>query len=240
MKFRIRKNSLLILVGIFLIFTPRTYADIALSEVILDFNESSELRKDIWVTNHGNSKSFVEISPYLILNPGEDPVQKEPVSDPRKSEIVVTPNKMILEPGQKKAIRVLLKKFSRKEEKIYRINVVPKVGNVKLKGRAKEGEIRTGVKVIVGYDVLTILRPDNPKKDYSLNISGKNLEVRNKGNVSILVDEVHQCKTSNLEECSIVKGPRVHPNKTESIKLSETKNLKVYIKYGERTEVKTL
>ena len=77
-------------------------ASLILSEVILDFSDSGVKNKDITVRNAGKERYFVSIEPFRLLNPGAKKVKREAIKDPRKSELVVTPRKIILDPGMSK------------------------------------------------------------------------------------------------------------------------------------------
>lgn len=218
-------------------FTLSAVADISLSDVVINFDNESDLRRDIWVTNHGKQRTFLEITPFHVTNPGDDKLKKSKIIDPRNAKIVVSPAKMILEAGKKKAIRIILNDLKRENEEIYRIKVVPKLGKVNLRGEVTEGAKRTGLKVVVGYEVLTIIRPKNLIEKYDIKRNGKNIVVKNLGNTSFLIDEITQCENfdSNIN-CQVIKGPRVYPNKTVTTKIRPGLETRLYLKLSNETK----
>lgn len=174
---------------------------------------------------------YVAVQPYEIENPGEDPIKRKKLDDPRKSPLVVTPNKFVLEPGQKRILRFLRLDKDPKQERIFRVRVEPKLGKVSLKGKREGSEKITGVKVLVGYDVLVMLRPNKKTKDISIKRTGRKLIMENSGNINYLVREVQQCEDFDSQKnCKNLKGPRVYPGKREVLKLAKDAPAKVFVK----------
>lgn len=211
-------------------------ADIVLSEVIVDFVDSKEVRKDIVVQNIGNKKVFVAVQPYQIEDPVKDKSKRIPLKDPRKSTLVATPNRMILKPKQKRNLRIIVSKRNPEKDMVYRVRVVPKVGKLAMEGEVEGNAKQTGVKVLVGYDVLVMVRPPVIKQDYSISRLGNKLFYENKGNTNFLIREIQQC--DNFEEqtnCEKVNGPRVYAGAKGEMTLKRNATAKIFLKFHDVT-----
>lgn len=68
-----------------LTFSSIAKADIVLSEVIVDFIDQKDVRKDIVVQNVSNKKVFVAVQPFQIADPVKDKSERIPLKDPRNS-----------------------------------------------------------------------------------------------------------------------------------------------------------
>ena len=105
-------------------------ADIVLSELIVDLQPGKQTRDDIEVWNSSPDRAFVALEPREILNPSlpSQTARKDP--DPEKLGILVSPARMILEPGQRKLIRIAALSTNPDRERVYRVTVKPVVGAV--------------------------------------------------------------------------------------------------------------
>ena len=81
-------------------------ADIVLSELIVDLQPGKQVRDDIEIWNNSPDRSFIAVEPREIVNASlpTQSVRRDP--DPEKLGLLVSPARMILEPGQRKLIRV--------------------------------------------------------------------------------------------------------------------------------------
>jgi P pilus assembly chaperone PapD len=222
------QKYLILLLG-FLPFS--VVAEISLSDIILDFKNPKEIRKDITVSNIGKSKTFVAVDPFQVKNPGADKVERIAFKDPRKAPLIITPGKLILNPKQKRNLRFLVNKRLDKTEQIFRVRVVPKSGKLKMEKDVKEGEKATGVKILVGYDVLVIVRPKNIVSLYKIERKGKELKLQNTGNTNFLLVEYLQCDDfEEQKNCERIKGPRIYAGTSKKINLARNAPVQLIIK----------
>jgi P pilus assembly chaperone PapD len=175
-------------------------AELVVSDLVVELHAHSQPRKDVEVWNNSDERSYVEIAPAEILNPGSPGERRVQVADPEKLGLLVSPNRMILEPGQRKIVRIAEISDEQDRERVYRITVKPVVGDL-------SGD-QSGLKVLVGYDVLAIVRPGAPVSRISGSRQGKSLIVRNDGNSSAELINGRQCDANG--RCVNLPGKRLY------------------------------
>ena len=92
---------------------------------------------------------------------------------------------MILEPGQRKLVRVAEVAPPGERERVYRVTVKPVFGEISAD--------QSGLKILLGYDVLILVRPAQPEAIISAMRSGDSVTFRNDGNVSVELEHGRQC-----------------------------------------------
>jgi P pilus assembly chaperone PapD len=203
-------------------------AELVVSDLVVELHADAQSRKDVEVWNDSEERSYVVVSPAEILNPGNPTEQRRQEPDPEKLGLLVSPNRMILEPGQRKLVRVARISPGLDQERIYRITVKPIVGDVTGEG--------SGLKVLVGYDVLVIVRPLNPVPRISGSRQGKTLIVRNDGNSSAELINGRQCDPSG--RCVKLPGKRLYAGALWRQPLSSTDPVEYSVKQG--SQLKTI
>jgi P pilus assembly chaperone PapD len=177
-------------------------ADLVLSQLILELQPGTNSRQDIEVWNNGPDRAYVAVEPGEIVNAGQPSQERRTDPDPENLGLLVSPARMILEPGQRKLIRVADLAPASDKERVYRITVKPQVGQVV--------SASNGLKVLVGYDVLVLVRPATPRPDIVANRSGDTASFRNSGNVSVELIDGKQCDSSG-KSCVDLPGKRLYP-----------------------------
>lgn len=221
-----------------LFFSTQIYADIVLSEVILDFKDKQTIRKDVTVENVGSEKKYIAVETAVITNPGLDPVVRKKVKNPLEANLVVTPNKLILAPKQKRNLRFIIKSKPATSDEIYRVRVVPKLGKVSLKGKGKKDNKKTGVKVVVGYDVLVMNRPTVPKTSYQIKRIGNKLTITNNGNTNFLIRSITQCDDEERKKgCEKSSGFRMYAGRTRDFSLNKKTTAEVALKFFNNNKI---
>lgn len=209
-----------------------------LSEVIVDFEPGASTTRDIRVENRGSDTYYIETAVALVEDPDARPIKKKTFVNPAEAGLLVTPNKMVLSPSEEKQIRFLLTQPQGDAERVYRVSVVPKIGKVELKEDEASGKA-TGVKILLGYDVLVIVRPKDQKVQLQIERKGKKLFAKNSGNTNVLLWKIRQCKDAQKEDCDEKAGPRIYPGRSAEIELWTDRPTDIYEQVGQRTEVKT-
>lgn len=160
-------------------------ADIVLSELIVDLQRGEHARADIEIWNKDSSRAYVAVEPAEILNPGRADQSRREEPDPEKLGLFVAPARMILEPGQRKLIRIAVLGSDVGRERVYRVTVKPVAGPL--------SSDKSGLKVLLGYDALVLVRPAHIQPTVTAKRTGKSLVVHNEGNVSVELIEGRQC-----------------------------------------------
>lgn len=180
---------------------PAANAQIALSNLVVEISPGKDARQDVEVLNTGADRAYVAVEPAEIVNPGTPAEVRRTDPDPEKLGLLVAPSRMILEGGQRKLIRIAELAPPGDRERIYRVTVKPVVGPL--------ASDQSGLKVLIGYDVLVMVRPARPQASISVTRSGDTVTFHNDGNVSVELEQGRQCDASG-KLCSDLPGKRLY------------------------------
>lgn len=216
----------------FVLISCAAHASMELSNVIFHFEPGEAARQDVEVFNSGEQPLYVEITPTVVRSPGDAGEKREVIKDPRESGLLVTPNRLIVPPGASKMVR-MVKMGNSPDERVYRVTAKPVIGGLEAD--------QSGVKVMIGYELLAIVYPPNPRPDIVVQRNGQQLIVRNQGNTNVLFREGYQCERDDLprEECAPLPGKRVYPGNEWIIDLPLDRPVTYYQSTGTRNFVET-
>jgi len=161
------------------------HAGLSLSQLVVELQPGKHDRQDVDVANSGPDRAYVEVDPREIIDAGEPRESAREDPDPDKLGLLVSPARLILEPGQHRLIRIATLAGSADRERVYRVTVKPVVG--------KLSSAQSGLKVLVGYDMLVLVRPTVPQPAVTASRSGNALTLRNQGNVSVELSDGKDC-----------------------------------------------
>ena len=168
-------------------------AEMVLSQVIVDLNADKAPRDDIEVWNSGTERMYVQAEPFEIAAAGTDKEQRIAATDPEASGILVSPQRLV---------RIALLAERPASDRVYRVAIKPVVGEVTADTNA--------VKVLVGYDVLVIVRPETRSGDVVADRQGNTLILHNEGNTSQEIFQGRQCDASG-NDCRALPAKRLYP-----------------------------
>ena len=175
-------------------------AEITLSQLIVELTPGSAA-KDVEVFNDSDERAYVTIAPREIIRPGQADESSSSPADPERLGLLVSPRKLILEPHQRRLIRIA-GIGSTSFERVYRITVKPDVGDIKADA--------TGLKLLVGYDMLVIARPAVSQSANLVGVrAGNQLTISNLGNASVELDGGQQCRVAT-SDCRDLGGKRLY------------------------------
>ncbi len=227
------RAALLLAFGIGLFATNPAMANMALSNAIVHFEPGEPTRQDVEISNMGSEPLYVKIEPKVVLNPGTDAEQREPITDPREHGLLVTPNRLVIAPGSAQVIRLVNIKGADDAERIFRITARPIAG---------EFEATTsGLKVLIGYEVLAIVYPQKPQPNLDVIRDGRTLTITNSGNTNVFLQEGFQCKDPKaaVEDCTPLPGKRMYPGMQWVTELPHDLPVRYYQSVGTRNFVET-
>jgi P pilus assembly chaperone PapD len=204
-------------------------AELMLSDLIVDLQPGKPMRRDVEVWNNSPERSFVSVEPREILNPGlpNQTIREDP--DPEKLGLLVSPQRMILEPGQRKLVRIGMLAGADSREHVYRVMVKPVVAGVQSE--------EDGLKIVVGYDVLVLVRPAQSAANVAASRTGQEITFRNNGNVSVEIVDGRQC--SEPTQCKDLPGKRLYPGATWTVGLPSALPAEYVLKSPGRADRKT-
>lgn len=199
-----------------LLTATNAIAGIRLSQVIIDFSDSRTLRDDIWVINDDPEIAYVAIDPVEIVNPGLPDEKRVNEPDPEKRGLLVTPTRIILEPKQRRMVRLVVI-GNREAERIYRLRIHPVVAPVesdKTQQAPKKSGI--GIKLLTAYDMLVIVRTLKPVAKVTAHRQGSDLVFNNAGNTNALLLNGTQCNASG-QDCKNLPAMRLYAGASKTI-----------------------
>lgn len=200
------------------------HAEIILSQLIVDLQPGHHDREDVEVLNTGPDRAFVAVKPKEVLHSGTRAETRVSNPDPGKLGLLVAPARLILEPGQRKLIRISSIGASN-EERVYRVTVVPVAGEI--------SHDHAGLKLLVGYDVLVLVRPTTPELALRGERQGNKLTIQNTGNVSVELVEGKQCDAAG-QNCSSVDGGRIYSGATKTFTINPSRPVKYVARVAEK------
>lgn len=172
-------------------------ANILVSPTIINFLPNQLPRQDVVVMNQGDTNAYIEVTPYRVDRPGTANEKKIQIHNPKELGLLVSPNKLIIPPKQHRVLRIIQLSQSLKEDEIYRITVAP-IPNKLLPVETKDiNDRKMGVRVVLAYGILAIVRPEQMRPQLLVKRQGKNLLIENKGNTNIVIVGGEQCLNDN-------------------------------------------
>ncbi len=205
-------GALLFVVG------PVFAAQMTIDNAIVYFGKGNPDRRDIEVSNTGKGPLYLRVTTYKVENPGSRSQKRVKVTDPRASGLLVTPNKLVVPEGGRKRVRIVNIQKTSPSERVFRILFEPVSGKV-------ESE-QTGLKVLIGYEVLVLAQPDELHVNLDARRREGELVFKNTGNTDIYLRNVRQCRTSETNQvgrrCKPLKDKRLYPGNTWRVRLPES------------------
>ncbi|WP_105103501.1 fimbria/pilus periplasmic chaperone [Microbulbifer pacificus] len=170
-----------------LILAQPVSAAMSLDKIILYLTDQPNSREDIVITNPDAEVLYLQTEIYRVDNPGMPDEKRVRVVDPKEFQLLVSPSKAVIPPGEQKRFRLMSLERGLQREKIYRVTFKPVVGDLKTD--------KTALKILVAYQALIFVQPKSGHFDLSLeeSLPGE-LVVANHGNINAEVIGIQYCK----------------------------------------------
>ena len=176
-------------------------AEMVLSQVIVDLLPGKPLREDIEVWNDGSERMYVSAEPFEIRGAGTPAEMRAPAGQSDQAGILVAPQRLVLEPGERRTIRVAAVGERSATDRVYRVAIKPVAGPISASESA--------LKVFVGYDALVLVRPERFSGSITGKRDGNTLTLTNTGNTAQELFEGKQCDTSG-KDCRALPAKRLY------------------------------
>ena len=234
-------------------FNLANAAKITVSPLVLNLKDNGPGFADVTVYNTGDKKAYVKLDLYKIKNPGArlEKKIKEDIKNPMEFGLVASPLKMVIPVNQSRKVRLLPLLKHLKTESIYKLEVVPVEGELKIidsdnnSNNKSDNKINAGVKITVGYGVRVSLLPDNINREVRIiKNTNNNYDLKNMGNVNVLITQAEVCDyKSNITQpkdwknCKLLKSysKRLYPGNL--IKLTDDSEIKKYINSNNKFKI---
>ena len=209
-------------------------ADMVLNKSILYFEQGEPNQQDVEIENVGTEPLYIKVEPKMVLDPGTEKQKRQSYDDPTKAGLLVSPNKLVIKPGGRKLVRFVNLNPNPIEEHVYRVGISPVVGDLVSE--------QSGVKIVIGYEVLVLVHAANSKPELQHKRTGKHLEIKNIGNKNILLREGLQCldEEINEEDCEHIPGKRLYPGNEWQVELPRDMPVKFLVNSGQKNSIEIL
>ena len=176
-------------------------AELVISQLIVEFKPGGPRTADIEIFNNSDERRYAVVEPLRLLDPGTPLEKRVTVPDPAQLGLLASPARLILEPQQRRRLRIATVGVLDERERVYRVTVKPVTGEV-------EGSV-SGLKLMVGYDLLVLVRPPSPRTILKAERSGSYLTIANNGNASVELAEGKQCDPAG-KSCEALPAKRLY------------------------------
>ena len=181
-----------------LLFSASASAALSLDRMIVYFDPNKQPRQDIVVTNPDKETLYLQTEVYEVKNPGAENEERIKVTDPAKLKLLTTPNKAIIPANGRKTVRLVSLEKPTKNELVYRVTFKPVVGDLEA--------TQTAIKLLIAYQTLVFIRPDNPAYDVSAKQKGSQLVFTNSGNINAVMRNGRYCTTNKDDSCKPISS----------------------------------
>ena len=199
-------------------------AELVLSQLGVELQPGKTSRQDIEILNGGPEVAYVAVEPREILTPGAAVESARVDPDPEGLGLLVSPARMILEAGRRKLVRVAAL-ATQDRERVYRITVKPVAG--------KLPAAEAALKILIGYDVLVLVRPTDPRPQVTGVRSKNALTLRNIGNASVELVQGKKCDASG-KTCDPLPGGRLYAGGEKAIAIDSSQRASYMLKIGSK------
>lgn len=179
--------------------------ELVVSQLIVELKPAKSRAADIEIHNDSDERAYVSIEPREIVDPGLEQERPMLSPDPEKLGLLVSPRRLVIEPDQRRRLRVAAIGLVPSRERVYRVTVKPVAGNVT--------GAESGLKLLVGYDLLVLVRPFSPNPDIDIRREGQSLTIVNRGNASIELADGKQCDSEG-KDCRQLPNKRLYAGAT--------------------------
>jgi len=167
-------------------------AQMAIDRLWVDLDSAKVARSDLVIRNESKDRYYVTVTPSEVIDPGTPQERRVQETDPQKLGLLVTPSRIILDPGQLRAIRVVSLDSNLTKDRIYRISITPQIGELTATPSDTQGH-GLAIKMLTAFDALVSVRPGNPVENLVATRQGANLVLSNSGNSNLLLLDGKVC-----------------------------------------------
>lgn len=218
----LRSCASLLAITLGLFCASYAYSGVVLNRSIVIFNDATQTRQDIVVSNDSDtSRLFVSVEPFLVDQPGTDEQELLSLDLDVDPMLLVTPNKLLLEPGGSATVRMLNMAEPEDVERYYRVNVTPMQKPIDFEREEGDSEEDSAVQISIAlaYQALVIVPPSEPTSTPQFTRAGKILTFTNTGNSFYLLRDGVQCNPKDTDDCVDLVSKRIYPGNEYTVEL---------------------
>lgn len=207
-------------------------AHLSIDKLWVEFEEGDRERNDLIIRNDSEDRYYVSIAVSEVLQPGTENETRVTEVDPERLGLLVTPNKLVLEPGAIRSIRLVSLNSGLTSDRVYRVLISPQVGAIKAASGVDEAR-GIAIKMLAAYDVLVVDRPTQRSSDIIAERDAGALTLRNQGNTNVLLAGGSVCPASvgnapDEGRCRAIAARRLYAGNLTTVELGAATD-KVFI-----------
>ncbi len=186
-------------------------ANMFVDRSIVEFKPGESVQQDIRVMNRGTDQMYVQVEVLDVINPGEASEERISVTDISSLGLLATPKQFALPAEGVKQVRMVSIAPPADVDKVYRVNVTPILPPLEDTGSSM-------VRVVVAYQLLVLVIPDNPTENLVVTRQDDVLLLTNEGNSYVLLSEGQSCNVDGL--CTDLPTRRLYAGNTWELQLN--------------------
>lgn len=188
-------------------FAMPAHAQLAVDRLWVDLEAGGAPRSDVLLRNESDDRYYIAIQAFEIVNPGTDKEERRALANPEEMGLLVTPNRMVMDPDAMRSIRVVALNQPQ-TDRVYRLLISPQVGAVEV-DPGEDGRA-FALKVLAAYDLLVSVRPEKAVANIVSERVGNELVLRNQGNSNAVLFEGTACLAGRSEDCTPIDARRLY------------------------------
>lgn len=201
------------------------HANLSIDKLWVEFPDGRPGRGDLVIRNDSDERYYIDVSVSEVLRPGADDEERVTIADPEALGLLVTPNRLILEPGALRSIRLVSLNENVTDDRIYRVLIRPQVGEIQAAPATDQDSPSIVMKVLAAYDVLVVVRPKDGAPRLAAERTGTEIALSNTGNTNVLISEGMVCPKGTPDDqrdaaCSVIEAKRLYKGNVMRIALS--------------------
>jgi P pilus assembly chaperone PapD len=214
------------------------WAGMALDRSIVHLNPGDPESVDVAVANNGDEPLYVDASVAEVVAPGSPAEERVLLRASADVPMLVSPNKLVIPPGQRRLLRIVNMAGHSDTERVFRVTAKPVAPPVVAE--------RSGIRILVGYQVLVIVAPTDPKPNLESHRNGRELVLENHGNVNFMLHSGVQCAPGvevddvpageDKEGCIRFDGNRLYPGNAWKLETQWDTPVLFTVTTGERND----
>lgn len=220
-------------------FATPSAAQLVVDRMWVDMRPDSAGREDLVLRNESADRYYVSLVASEILGAGTEAEQRVEIADPEALGLLISPTRLILEPGASRAVRIVNIGQAGPADRVYRLRITPQVTDVDAGADLPEGETGVSIRVLMAYDILVVSRPAEARPQIvSLTEPGAVL-LRNDGNTNTLLLNGEVCprgaRAGDQDVCRTLDDHRLYASETWRIETDITDPI---LRFKSRTMVR--
>ncbi|HEY5680164.1 MAG TPA: fimbria/pilus periplasmic chaperone [Pseudomonadales bacterium] len=201
--------------------TGSACAELVVNRAIVVFDSPSQHRQDVELVNiDAGDNLFVDIESFQVERPGEDDQALTSLRGNENPGLIATPQKAMIGPSNSQLVRFMNLDRDGDREKVFRVNMTPVTRPPEFDaGDVARGETASQIQIVIGYQVLVIVPPVDPRAVVDYGRSGSSATFKNSGNSNYLLTDGRQCDPDAPEVCMDLVSYRVYPGNHRQVEL---------------------